>query len=131
MCGLALEVEGGKVVSVRGDPDDVLSRGFLCPKGVALGDLHEDPDRLRQPVRRTPSGWETLAWDEALDLAAEGLDRVRREHGADAVATYAGNPVVHDPGLLLFLPLLLKSLGTKARFSARRSTSCRRWWRPR
>ncbi len=118
MCGLAIEVDGETVVSVRGDPDDVLSHGFLCPKGVALGDLQGDPDRLRQPVRRTSSGWETLPWEEALDEAAEGLDRVRREHGPDAVASYAGNPVVHDPGLLLFLPLLLRSLGTKARFSA-------------
>src|SRR5215212_2365915 len=47
MCGLAIEVEDGRVVSIRGDEDDVLSRGHICPKGVALKDLHEDPDRLR------------------------------------------------------------------------------------
>ena len=58
MCGLELEVEGDRVVSVRGDAQDPFSRGHICPKGPALVGLHEDPDRLRTPVRRTATGWE-------------------------------------------------------------------------
>ena len=66
-CGLAVTVRGDAVVKVRGDADDVFSRGFLCPKGVALKELHEDPDRLRTPLVRAadgelaPAGWEA-AW---------------------------------------------------------------------
>ena len=52
-CGLRIEIEDERVVEVRGDPADVLSHGFVCPKGVALGAIHHDPDRLRTPVRRT------------------------------------------------------------------------------
>ncbi len=55
-CGLAFDVEGNHIVDVRPDPDDVLSHGYVCPKGVAIAALHDDPDRLRQPVRRRPDG---------------------------------------------------------------------------
>ena len=51
-CGLALELDGSRVVRVRGDEHDVLSRGYLCPKGAALDELHHDPDRLRTPLVR-------------------------------------------------------------------------------
>ncbi len=65
ICGLLVEVEDGPdgphVTAVRGDPDDPLSRGHICPKGVALPDLHEDPDRLRRPVRRIGDRWQEIA----------------------------------------------------------------------
>jgi anaerobic selenocysteine-containing dehydrogenase len=56
-CGVAIEVEGERVVSVRGDEADPFSRGYMCPKGSALADLHHDPDRLRHPVRRDGDRW--------------------------------------------------------------------------
>jgi anaerobic selenocysteine-containing dehydrogenase len=118
MCGLTLEVEGGRVVAVRGDVHDPFSRGHICPKGVALGDVHADPDRIRQPLRRTPGGWQTVSWDEALDEAAERLRAVQREHGRDAVAVYQGNPTVHNYGTLLYAPGFIRALGTRNRFSA-------------
>ena len=51
-CGLEVTVGGDRVIKIRGDKDDVFSRGFFCPKGAALGDLHHDPDRLRRPLIR-------------------------------------------------------------------------------
>ena len=88
-CGLRFEVEGDRILSVRGDEDDVFSRGYVCPKGIAIGDVHHDPDRLRQPVRRTRGGaFEPLSWDDALDLAARRLQDVRSQHGNDAVGFY-------------------------------------------
>jgi anaerobic selenocysteine-containing dehydrogenase len=78
-CGVAIEVdrERGAVLSVKGDKDDPLSRGYLCPKAVGLKGLHEDPDRIRVPLRRKDDRWEEVSWDEALDCAAAGLTRVR------------------------------------------------------
>src|SRR5687767_8021949 len=55
-CGLEVTLDGDDVVRVRGDADDVFSRGFLCPKGVGLQALHDDPDRLRTPLVRSTSG---------------------------------------------------------------------------
>src|SRR5262249_50772932 len=53
MCGLRFEVEDQRILSVRGDDEDVFSRGYICPKGVAIAAVHDDPDRVRQPLRRT------------------------------------------------------------------------------
>ena len=117
-CGLAIEVDGDRVISVRGDDDDPFSRGYVCPKGAALADLHADPDRLRRPVRRAGDRWEELGWDEALDLVATRLRETRATHGADAIAVYQGNPTAHNLGLMTFGQLALRTLGTKNMYSA-------------
>jgi anaerobic selenocysteine-containing dehydrogenase len=118
MCGLAVDVDGERIVAIRGDDDDVFSRGHICPKAVALKDLHEDPDRLRRPLVRRGTGWEEIGWEEALDLAAERLVEVQRAHGPHAVAVYQGNPTVHNYGALLFGQLFVRALRTRSRFSA-------------
>lgn len=117
-CGLRVETEGDQVVSIRGDEDDPLSLGHVCPKAMALQDLHEDPDRLRHPMQRRGTRWEPISWDEALDAAAAGLHRVQRSYGADAVGMYLGNPNAHNLGAMLFGPMLLRAMRTKNRFSA-------------
>ena len=99
-CGLRIQVEGADVVRIEGDPDDHMSKGYICPKAAALVDLYTDPDRLRKPVRRTASGWEEMEWDDALDFAASGLKSVRDRHGPDGVATYFGNPAAHGWSIL-------------------------------
>jgi anaerobic selenocysteine-containing dehydrogenase len=119
ICGLTIDVEEGSVVSIRGDRDDPFSRGHICPKAVALQDIHEDPDRLKSPIRRRRSGqWQQISWKSALDEAAEGIASVQRSHGRDAVAVYLGNPSVHNYGTMLFGPPLWRALKTKNRYSA-------------
>src|SRR5512147_3159712 len=113
-CGLRFEVDGDRIVSVRPDEDDVLSRGFVCPKGIAIADIHHDPDRIRQPLVRDAAGvLRPATWDEALAAAARGLDAVRRAHGRDAVAVYMGNPIVHNHGAILLRAGLLKAIGSR------------------
>lgn len=118
MCGVRILLEDERVVRIEGDPDDPFSKGHICPKAVALQDLQDDPDRLRQPMRRTKDGWAPMDWDAALDFAAEGLDGVRRAHGKHAVGVYLGNPNVHDYAKMLYGVFAVKALGTKTRFSA-------------
>ncbi len=118
MCGVRIEVDGGRVSTIRGDEEDPLSRGYICPKAMALKDLHEDPDRLRTPMRRTANGWEPMGWDEALDEVARRLHELQAAHGRDCVAVYQGNPNVHNTGAMLFGPAFLRTLRTKSRFSA-------------
>jgi anaerobic selenocysteine-containing dehydrogenase len=116
-CGIDVQVDGDRVLRITGDHDDPISRGYICPKAAALADLYTDPDRLRQPVRRIAGGWEPLGWDEALDLAAEGLRAVQDRHGRDAVATYIGNPSAHTMSVLSVLPLR-HVLGSRNNYSA-------------
>jgi anaerobic selenocysteine-containing dehydrogenase len=117
-CGVAVEVEGEFVKSVRGDHADPFSRGYICPKGTALGDLHHDPDRLRHPMARDGDQWRELDWDQAIDLVATKLREIRSAHGADSVAVYQGNPTAHNLGLLTIGQLALRTLGTRNMYSA-------------
>jgi anaerobic selenocysteine-containing dehydrogenase len=117
-CGVSVEVEAGRVRSVRGDPDDPFSRGYICPKAHGLLSLQDDPDRLRRPLRRGPRGFEEIGWEEAFELAARRLREIREAHGPEALGAYAGNPNAHDIGSILYLPALLRGLGTRRRFSA-------------
>ena len=120
MCSLEVRLDGdGAIASMRGHEADPLSRGHICPKAFALQDVHEDPDRLRRPVRRTADGgWREVSWDEAIAFAASRLVAVQREHGDDAVAVYQGNPNVHSLGALTHNPTLVRLLRTRNRFSA-------------
>ncbi|HSK62863.1 MAG TPA: molybdopterin-dependent oxidoreductase [Pyrinomonadaceae bacterium] len=117
ICGIEISVENNRL-DIRGDKDDPFSRGYICPKAVALQDIHYDKDRLRYPVRRTARGWERIGWDEAFDEVAQNLKRTREAHGRNAVATYLGNPTVHNYGAMLFAPGFIRSLRTRNRFSA-------------
>ena len=118
MCGIVVSTDGPRVTDIRGDPDDPFSKGHICPKAVALQDVHDDPDRLRRPMRRRGTEWTEISWDEALDEAAARLTSIQRAHGRDSVATYSGNPTVHSVGALLFAPDFMRALRTKNRFSA-------------
>jgi anaerobic selenocysteine-containing dehydrogenase len=118
-CGLRFEVEDNRVLSVRPDDDDVFSHGYACPKGIAIADIHHDPDRLRRPVRRTSDGhFEEISWETALDLVASRLGDIRAQHGANAIGFYWGNPTGNNHGALLMLGSFTKALGTRNRFSS-------------
>jgi anaerobic selenocysteine-containing dehydrogenase len=118
MCGIEITVRGDASLDIRGDKDDPFSRGYICPKAVALQDIHYDKDRLKHPVRRTQNGWQRIGWDEAFDEVAQNLKRINREYGRNSIATYLGNPTVHSYGALLFAPGFIRSLHTRNRFSA-------------
>jgi len=117
-CGLEVQHDGKKVIAIRGAENDVFSAGYLCPKGVALKDLHEDPDRLRAPLVKRDGRFVEVSWDEAFAEIERRLLPVIERHGRDAVATMIGNPAAHKFGLLMYFPRLAKALGTKNIYSA-------------
>ena len=119
ICGVVIETEGSEIVSIKGDKDDPLSRGHICPKAVALKDIHEDPDRLRSPVKKTGDGqWQEISWDEALDTTARALVDIHNAHGVHAIGAYLGNPSVHNYGMLTHQNNLFRHFRTNNRFSA-------------
>ncbi len=117
MCGVVITHQDGEILSIKGDKEDSFSRGHICPKAVALKDLHEDPDRLRHPVKRVGEEFVEISWFEAFETIEHNLKKIRKTHGGEAIAAYLGNPTVHTPALLL-VPALIHALGAKKTFSA-------------
>lgn len=118
LCGLAIEVKDNQVASIKGDENDVFSRGHICPKAYALKDVHEDPDRLRYPLRKINDSWVQVSWEDAINYAAEQLVALQDQYGSNSVGVYQGNPTVHNVGSLLFSGGFIRSLKTKNRYSA-------------
>jgi anaerobic selenocysteine-containing dehydrogenase len=117
-CGIVVETDGDRVASIRGDDDDPHSRGYICPKAVAMGDLHHDPDRLRRPLVREGETFREASWDEALALAGDRIAEIRERHGRDAIALYYGNPTAHNLGLLTHGLPFTRALRTRNLYSA-------------
>ena len=107
MCGLELEIEGDRVVRLRPDDADVWSKGYVCPKGATIPQLHADPDRLRSPMIREGSTWREATWDEAFRRCEELLGGVLARHGKSAVSCYIGNPTAHNFSLARYVGLFM------------------------
>jgi anaerobic selenocysteine-containing dehydrogenase len=117
-CGLEITVKNGSVTRIRGDVDDVFSRGYICPKGSTLKQLHDDPDRLRKPLIKRNGVHVEVEWDEAWREVERGLGAVIAAHGRNAVAAYMGNPSAHNLGSMTFGRVVLQGIGTRQRYSA-------------
>jgi anaerobic selenocysteine-containing dehydrogenase len=122
MCGIEVEHDGKQILAIRGDKNDVLSQGNICPKATGLQDIHGDPDRLRKPlrrVRRNPAEkhvldeWVEVEWAEAFEHASSELARIQRDHGLDAVGSYCGRSTAHNIGALLAVDPLRRVVGSR------------------
>ncbi|HLT10084.1 MAG TPA: molybdopterin-dependent oxidoreductase [Micromonosporaceae bacterium] len=117
-CGLELTIEDDRIVGVRGDREHVFSKGFICPKGVAFGEVVHDPDRLRRPLVRSDGGWTEVDWPEAFAVVEAELRPIMQQYGSDAVGIYLGNPNVHTMAGGIYPRPLIKALGTRNVFTA-------------
>ena len=119
-CGTLVTIDPAlqEIVSIRGDPDDPFSCGYICPKAYAMKELHRDPDVIRTPLIKRDGVFVETSWSEALDYTAQRLQEIRSAHGPDSIGLYIGNPTAHHPGLLLYSPLLLAELATKQIYCA-------------
>ena len=123
-CGLEISLRsrddgaGEEITRIRGDLHDVFSRGFICPKGSTLKQLHDDPDRLRRPLLKRDGAFVEVTWEEAWAAVDRGFNDVVDRHGRGAVGAYIGNPNAHNIGALVYAKGFLKALGTPNLFSA-------------
>lgn len=120
MCGILATVDReGRVERVRPNPDDVWSLGHICPKGTVLGELHDDPDRLRRPVIRKGTSWREADWDEAIDHVKMLAAAVRSRHGDNSFATYLGNVGgAKDATLTRYIGMFLGTAGISNVYSS-------------
>lgn len=118
ICGLVIEHQNGEIISIKGDSDDPFSKGHICPKAVALQDVYNHPDRLKQPMKKTKYGWKEISWEEAYKITSNKIRGLQNQYGKDSIAFYQGNPSVHNYGSMLFSGHLRKALRTKNNYSA-------------
>jgi anaerobic selenocysteine-containing dehydrogenase len=116
-CGLQIEVSDGAVTRIRGDLDDVFSKGYLCPKGSSLKGLQADPDRVRVPLVKVDGRFQPSTWEDAFRLIHERLRPIAVGHGPDAVGIYSGNPWSHNYETIIYTTMLYGAVG-KNRFAA-------------
>ena len=93
-CGIDVHIENNKMVKVEGMAEHLVSRGGICPKGLASVQYEYDPQRLTHPLKRVgergEGKWKQISWDEALGITAENLSRIKEKYGAPAICFYKG-----------------------------------------
>jgi anaerobic selenocysteine-containing dehydrogenase len=118
-CGMVATVEDGRVVQLRPDPDHPLSSGYACPKGIAMTDVQNDPDRVLHPLRKNAAGeFERVGWDEALADIGTRLRAVREQHGPTSIGWYMGNPGAFSYSHTLWAKGFLDGLGSPHYYTA-------------
>ncbi len=86
-------VEGDQLLKLTADKDHPISKGFVCNKGIYGAEVHNDPDRLNQPLKKVgPGQFEAISWDQAASEIAARLKEIIDRHGGEAVGSYTGNP---------------------------------------
>ena len=115
-CGVLVEVEGREILSIKGNPDHVLSRGHICPKATAIADLQDDPDRLHRPVKKVDGQWQEIGWEQAFSEIAAKLIALKGQGAKPAM--YMGNPAAHDYGISTQISTLRRAIGLKNIYSA-------------
>lgn len=118
MCGLTIEVAEDQSLTIRGNKDDVFSQGAFCPKSQGLKDLWNDPDRLREPLKKVGDQFVPIAWNQAFKEIADRINDLQRKYGHSSIATYAGNPNTHNFGNLILLPMFLRGIRSANKYSA-------------
>ncbi|HNR11947.1 MAG TPA: molybdopterin-dependent oxidoreductase [Thermodesulfobacteriota bacterium] len=93
-CGKLLEMKDGKAISVRGDKNHPMSRGFQCHRGMTNIEHLYNKDRLNFPLKRDgergSNAWKRISWNEALDEIADRLGALRDAHGPETLAFFHG-----------------------------------------
>jgi anaerobic selenocysteine-containing dehydrogenase len=117
-CGLVATVQDGQVTKLRPDPEHPLSSGYACPKGIAMLQVHDDPDRVTQPLKRTADGLTPVSWDEALDDIGARLKTVIAQHGAPSIGWYMGNPGAFSYSHPIWVKGFVDALGSQHYYTA-------------
>jgi anaerobic selenocysteine-containing dehydrogenase len=111
-CGLEVETENNRVVSIRPDPEHVVSQGFACVKGTRYASTQHNPDRLIRPIKRMHDAWQEIGWDRALREIAIRANAVIAEHGPESFGHFVGSAGGANVLAPIFRGALYKGLGS-------------------
>ena len=112
-CGMIATVENDQVVNIRPDPDHPLTKGWSCPKGLAMHQVTHNPKRVLYPQRkRVDGGFERISWETAIREIGERLNHIRTEYGDDAIGFYEGGAHLTSYSMALWQKGMARALNT-------------------
>src|SRR5436309_1417712 len=119
LCGMVATVEDGRLEQLRPDREHPLSRGFACPKGIAMTDVQNDPDRVVHPLKRGADGtFQRIAWDAAFDDIGSRLRAILERGGGSALGWYLGNPSAFSYSHPIWVKGFMDAIGSPNLYSA-------------
>jgi nitrate reductase NapA len=95
-CGVLAGVNKGKIIAVKGDPENPVNKGRLCVKGLLLPKIMDTKDRLLHPMVKRDGQFVKVTWDEALDLIATKFKEAIAQYGPDSVGYYGSGQNVAE-----------------------------------
>ncbi len=87
-CGVMVGQKGKKIVAIKGDKENTINMGHLCVKSFYLQKAVHSKTRLLKAKIKRNGKFEDVSVDEALDHIAKKFNKIRKEHGANALAFY-------------------------------------------
>jgi len=117
-CGLIARIDKGKIQSIIPDKHHPLSKGYCCPKGLSMGDVTNDPDRVTQPKKFINGKWVTISWKQALSEIARELTSLMDKHGPDSIGSYMGTNGGHSYSHSMYWKGFMDAIGSKNSYNA-------------
>lgn len=90
LCGLEIEKESNKIISIKPDNKHIATQGFACPKGLKQQHIYDSPDRLKYPMKRVGDQWERISWKQAFSEIGAKVKQLKLDFSPDAIAMYVG-----------------------------------------
>jgi anaerobic selenocysteine-containing dehydrogenase len=118
LCGLEIEKQGNKIISIKPDKDHVSTKGFACPKGLKQHHIFNSPDRLKYPMKRVGENWERISWDQAFKEIGAKLKQLKVDFDPDAIAMYVGTAAGFGVLHPMFGQGFMEGLGSKSLYAS-------------
>ncbi len=118
LCGLEIEKQGNKIVSIKPDKNHVSTQGFACPKGLKQHHIFNSPDRLKYPMKRVGESWERISWEQAFTEIGAKLKQLKADFDSDAVAMYVGTAAGFGVLHPMFGQGFMEGLGSKSLYAS-------------
>jgi anaerobic selenocysteine-containing dehydrogenase len=91
-CGINAYTRDGKLIKVTGMEEHPFNH--LCVKAQGIMDWLYSPQRVTSPMKRNGNSWQKISWDEAFDIIADKLAKVKEKYGAKSLVIHLGNPFI-------------------------------------
>src|SRR4030042_5509768 len=93
-CGILVYVTGGRIVKIAGNPDNPISRGFVCKRIASAIQWLYHPDQLKYPLKRVgkrgEGKWQRVGWDDALGEIGQKLLQLKKDYGPETLGFFEG-----------------------------------------